>query len=353
MRGEPDLVRVIHRYLMGLGGFRLDWRGFGRHTPRRVCRTKFLDGANRDTDVSRYSRQDVLRILHLHARQLVAWERAGLISPGEQYSFEDLGQLRTLRDLQATTRISAKSIRASVDAMQRVAGMRNPLMEASAVRRGSRLTFRHGGALMDPLTQQLAFDFETSPTRQLQVVRMGGQTPGQQATDVQDMFLRAVQMEETSATTPAAIEIYEEILAMRPNHAPTLINLGTIHYNMREYQAAEQFYRRATVADPDYALAFFDLGNVLDEMQRLDEATESYQKAVTLVPQYADAHYNLALAYERQGHRRRALRHWLAYVRLDPVGPWASHAKDQARKILNTEKLSIVSRRGRLVKAAG
>jgi tetratricopeptide (TPR) repeat protein len=289
----------------------------------------------------------------LHARQLTAWERAGLISPSEDYSFEVLGRLRTLRDLQAATRISAKSIRASVDAMQRVAGMRNPLMEATAVRRGSRLSFRHGGALMDPLTQQLAFDFDTSPERQLQVVRAGGEAPGQHSARVQDMFLRAVQREENPATVPEAVELYQAILAIRPNHASALINLGTIHYNQREYEHAEQFYRQATIADPEYALAFFDLGNVLDEMQRLSEATESYQKAVALVPQYADAHYNLALAYERQGQRRRALRHWLAYVRLDPVGPWANHAKEQARKILNTEKLSIVTRRGRLVKAAG
>ncbi len=315
--------------------------------------SKKLDGANRDTNVTRYCRQDVLRILHLHARQLLAWERAGLISPKEHYSFEELGQLRTLRDLQATTRISAKSIRASVDAMQRVAGMRNPLMEASAVRRGSRLTFRHAGALVDPLTQQLAFDFETSPARQLQVVRAGRQDPARQAAEVQEMFLRAVRMEENPATIPGAIQIYETILAMRPQHAPALINLGTIHYNFREYGQAESLYRRATLADPEYALAFFDLGNVLDEMQQLDEATVAYQKAVALVPQYADAHYNLALAYERQGHKRRALRHWLTYVRLDPVGPWASHAKDQARKILKAEKLSIVSRRGRLVKVAG
>jgi tetratricopeptide (TPR) repeat protein len=237
--------------------------------------------------------------------------------------------------------------------MQRVAGMRNPLMEATAVRRGSRLSFRHGGALMDPLTQQLAFDFDTSPERQLQVVRAGGEAPAQQSARVQDMFLRAVQREENPATVPEAVELYQAILAMRPNHAPALINLGTIHYNQREYEHAEQLYRQATIADPEYALAFFDLGNVLDEMQRLAEATESYQKAVALVPQYADAHYNLALAYERQGQRRRALRHWLAYVRLDPVGPWANHAKEQARKILNTEKLSIVTRRGRLVKAAG
>jgi tetratricopeptide (TPR) repeat protein len=303
--------------------------------------------------VTRYSRQDVIRILHLQARQLVAWERAGLISPNDNYSFEALGQLRRLRDLQATTRISAKSIRASVDAMQRLGGVRNPLLEASFVRRGSRLSFRHGGALMDPLTQQLAFDFDTAPARQLRVVGAAGDIALRQAAEVQEMFLRAVQMEETPATIQEAAEIYDAILVMRPQHAPALINLGTIHYNLRRFEEAEGLYRRATLADPDYALAFFDLGNVLDEMQRLAEATTAYQKAVALVPQYADAHYNLALAYERQGQRRRALRHWLAYVRLDPIGPWANHAKEQARKILNTEKLSIVSRRGRSVKVAG
>ena len=307
--------------------------------------------------VTCYSRQDVLRILHLHPRQLVAWERAGLISPTTEYGFEQLSRLRTLRDLRAT-RISAKNIRASVDAMQRVAGMRNPLLEATAVRRGSRLAFRHGGALVDPMTQQLAFDFESTAGRQLQVVAasstagVGNHGMTQQAAAVQELFLKAVKLEENPASVPAAVEVYEEILAVRPGHAPTLINLGTIHYNRREYDQAEVMYRRATVADPEYALAFFDLGNVLDEMQRLTEATAAYQRAVSLVPQYADAHYNLALAYERQGHRRRALRHWLTYVRLDPIGPWASHAQGQARKILSTEKLSIVSRRGRRVAVA-
>ena len=301
--------------------------------------------------MTRYSRQDAIRILHLHTRQLLAWERAGLITSSENYSFGDLSNLRNLRDLQASARISAKSIRASVDAMQRVAGMRNPLSEASFVRRGSRLSFRHEGALVDPLTQQLAFDFDTTPARQLRIVGSVSEVPARQAAQVQDMFLRAVQLEETPGTMPQAVEVYEAILALQPQHAPALINLGTIHYNLRRYELAEQHYRKASEADPDYALAFFDLGNVLDEMQRLPEATAAYQKAVALVPQYADAHYNLALAYERQGQRRRALRHWLAYVRLDPVGPWAKHAKEQARKILNTEKLSIVTRRGKLVKA--
>jgi tetratricopeptide (TPR) repeat protein len=309
--------------------------------------------------VTRYRRQDVLRILHLNTRQIMSWERAGLITPKDEYSFEDLSQLRALRDLQAqaaATRkhISASSIRASIAAMQRVAGMRNPLLETSAVRRGSRLAFRFDGVLVDPLTQQLVFDFDAQSGQRLEIVRTGeaqAQTPAQRAAELQEMFLRAVQFEENPATLQQALLIYEAILMVEPAHAPALINLGTIHYNMRHFERAEGLYRRATIADPEYALAFFDLGNVLDEMQRLDEAIGSYQKAIALVPQYADAHYNLALAYERQGQRRRALRHWLMYVRLDPVGPWASHARDQARKILKVEKLSIVSRRGQLVRA--
>jgi tetratricopeptide (TPR) repeat protein len=309
--------------------------------------------------VTRYNRQDVVRILHLNARQLMSWERAGIISPKDQYSFEDLSQLRSLRDLQAhaartRTRISARSIRISIEAMQRVAGMKNPLLESSAVRRGSHLAFRLNGVLVDPLTQQMAFDFDATARSRREIVcsvEPGPQTPAQRNAALQEMFLHAVQLEEKAATIPQAASLYEAILALEPAHAPALINLGTIYYNMRQFDLAETLYRRATIADPDYALAFFDLGNVLDEMHHLDEATVAYQKAVALLPQYADAHYNLALAYERQGQKRRALRHWLTYVRLDPVGPWSSHAREQARKILKSEKLSIVSRRGRLVRA--
>ena len=300
--------------------------------------------------MTRYSRQDVLRILHLRARQLTAWEQAGLIPANENYSFEDLSQLRTLRALRAT-RITAKNIRESVEAMRKAAGMGNPLTEASAVGRGTHLTFRHNGALVDPVTRQLAFDFEAGTKRQLSIVGSAAYTAELHELDVQEMFQRAVRLEEDPATVPQAAKLYREILTILPTYAAAAINLGTIHYNLREFAQAEQFYRRATEADPEYALAFFDLGNVLDEMKRLTDAVAAYQRAIALVPHYADAHYNLALAYERQGHRRRSLRHWLTYVRLDPVGPWANHAKAQAKSILSTERLSIVSRAGRLVQA--
>jgi tetratricopeptide (TPR) repeat protein len=91
-------------------------------------------------------------------------------------------------------------------------------------------------------------------------------------------------------------------------------------------------------------LAFFDLGNVLDELDRPDESILAYGQAIGLAPGYADAHYNLALAHERKAERRRALKHWQIYVRLDKSGPWADHARGQIRKLLSREKLAIAHR---------
>jgi tetratricopeptide (TPR) repeat protein len=292
--------------------------------------------------VSKYSRQDVLRILRLHARQISAWERAGLIEAGDSYSFQDLVKLRKLRDLRAN-RVSVANIRASVDAMQAVSGMSNPLLEASASRRGSRVVFRHSGAVMEPIARQFVFDFDASASGERSTVANTTPNPAALEARVSAFFLQAVQLEESGRMDEAA-EIYEKVLHLDPHHAPSAINMGTICYNRRAFRRAEELYRRATIADPGYALAFFDLGNVLDELERLPDAIEAYRSAIRLVPKYADAHYNLALAYERTGERRRALRHWTMYLKLDPVGPWANHARAQARKILSREKLAIVHR---------
>ena len=296
-----------------------------------------------------YSRQDVLRILQISSHQLQGWERAELIPQRQTYTFQDLGQLRILRALREED-VSAASIRHSIMAMKAVAGMANPLLEACLIRTGTRLAFRHRGAMVDPIRRQLLFDFERVdradridpssagfdlyPLRRPGVVAPSG---------VQDRFLAAVQAEEASEKE-RAIALYEEILELDPEFAAAYINLGTILFHQRNYELAEELYRRATVADPAYVLAYFDLGNVLDELQRLDESIAAYRQAVALAPRYADAHYNLALAFERKGQRRQALRHWQSYIRIDNRGPWADHARGQIRKLISRDKLSIAWR---------
>ena len=290
-----------------------------------------------------YSRQDVLRILQISSRQLFGWEKAGLVPQQQSYSFQDLGQLRTLRALREDD-VPAASIRHSIVAMKAVAGMVNPLLEASLIRTGTRLAFRCEGAVFDPIRRQLLFDFERVEQTGSGPAPAPLRRPGSSAVrNGSDLFVAAVQAEEAGDKN-RAISLYEQILRHDPAYAPAYINLGTIHFHLRRYGRAEELYRRATEADPGYVLAFFDLGNVLDELDRPEESIAAYQRAIALAPRYADAHYNLALAYERKGACRAALRHWQAYSRLDRSGPWADHARTQIRKLLNREKLSIAWR---------
>lgn len=299
--------------------------------------------------VTSYSRQDVLRILQISSHQLFGWERAGLIPPQQAYTFQDLGQLRTLRVLREED-VPAASIRNSIVAMRAVAGMPNPLLEASLVRTGTRLAFRCSGAMVDPIRRQLLFDFERLDQYPTEARPSPLRAPGQPAAaeKVQNLFLAAVQAEEAGDKN-RAIALYEQILERDPRYAAAYINLGTIYFHLRRYGRAEELYRRATETDPGYVLAFFDLGNVLDELERPEESIRAYQQAVALSPRYADAHYNLALAYERKGESRSALRHWQAYVRLDRSGPWADHARCQIRKLLDGEQLMIAWRAGKFI----
>jgi tetratricopeptide (TPR) repeat protein len=301
--------------------------------------------------VTSYRRQDVLRILQISSRQLQAWERAGLIPQQELYSFQDLGQLRTLRSLRADA-VPPASIRESIMAMKAVSGMSNPLLEARVVLTGTRVAFRHRGSMVDPIRRQLLFDFERIGRPML---ASGVPVPSpllrareSESRGIQERFQAAVQAEE-AGEKQRAIALYQEILEIDPSYAAACINLGTVFFHLRQFGRAEELYRRATEADPGYVLAYFDLGNVLDELERLDESIAAYVKAVALSPRYADAHYNLALAYERNGQSRPALRHWRAYVKLDNRGPWADHARIQIRKLLGREKLAIASRAGHFV----
>jgi tetratricopeptide (TPR) repeat protein len=139
--------------------------------------------------------------------------------------------------------------------------------------------------MVDPIRRQLLFDFERLDCQPAMAeVCATRRIEEDTARGLQELFVAAVQAEE-AGEKQRAVTLYEEMLELDPDYAPGYINLG-----------------------------------------------------------YADAHYNLALAYERKGERRAALRHWQAYARLDKSGPWSDHARAQIRKLLDSEKLAIAWR---------
>ena len=296
-------------------------------------------------NVYRYTRDDLIRILRLTPKQLSAWERAGLLKITDSYTFFDLLQVKKVRDLCAR-HVRPVEIRESLAAMQKqVAGMENPLLEASSVTAGHhRVAFRHDGRLLEPIAGQFMFDFspEQKVVTSVPVDREKGSADRESASDVAELFSRGVSLEEDPRNQLQAMAAYQRVLEVDPDHAAAHINLGTLYYNRQDYAAAEQHYRRAIQIDPRYALAHFDLGNVLDETGRVAEAIETYLTALRLAPTYADAHYNLALAYEKMKEPRKALKHWQSYVKLDTAGPWSQHARAQIKRILKADPLKLV-----------
>lgn len=290
-----------------------------------------------------YSRADLLRILRLAPRQLQTWEKSGLVKVSDSYSFFDLLQIKKVRDL-CGKRVRPAVIRRSLDAMlKQVAGMENPLLEASVYESRHQVAFRHEGRLLEPIAGQFMFDFASKEQKVVTSPRYNG--PELVITDVGDLFARGIVLEESPSTQNEAITVYLKVLDMDPQHAAAHINLGTLYYNRQDHVLAEKHYRAAITIDPRYALAYFDLGNVLDETGRIEEAIETYKMAIQLAPTYADAHYNLALSYEKVRELRKALQHWRAYVKLDTAGPWAVHAKHQIQRILQTDTLKLVHSR--------
>ena len=288
----------------------------------------------------RYSQADLLRILRVTARQLAAWEKAGLVAAAESYSFFELLQVKKVRDLCAR-KVRPAVIRQSLEAMlKHVAGMENPLLEAGAFTTGHRIAFRHKGKVVEPIAGQFMFDF--SPEQRVVTSTPISSRHETAPTDAAELFARGIALEEDPSRQTQAIEMYQQVLELDPEHAAAHINLGTLHYNRQEYALAEKHYRHAIEVDARYALAYFDLGNVLDETGRVAEAIQTYSTALQLAPTYADAHYNLALAYEKIKEPRHALRHWRAYVKLDTVGPWSVHARNQIQRILQADGLKLI-----------
>ena len=280
-------------------------------------------------------------MLRITSRQLAGWERAGLVSSSESYSFFDLLQIKKIRDLCAE-KVRPGVIRRSLEAMQRqVAGMENPLLEAGSYTTGHRVAFRHEGKLLEPIAGQFLMDF--SHTEKIVTSKASAAPkPAPTNENAAELFARGIALEDDSSMHQEAIATYLKVLELEPKHAAAHINLGTLYYNHQEYGLAEKHYRAAVESDPRYSLAYFDLGNVLDETGRVAEAIQAYKAALQLAPTYADAHYNLALAYEKTREPRKALRHWQAYVKLDCSGPWSMHARNQIQRILQADGLKLV-----------
>jgi tetratricopeptide (TPR) repeat protein len=286
-----------------------------------------------------YSREDVRRQLGVSKRQLDSWERQNLLPSGGSFSFSDILALRTLVGLRKSN-VSAVQIRKAVHAVRKhFREFENPLTEIKIYSQGKKIEVQFAGnKKMEAISGQLILNFDQAEISKLlsfpgQAEESEGARKMKSRREAEQWFEKGLDLEQTGAPVEEVIAAYQKAAEIDPTSAGALVNLGTVHFNARDWRLAEQFYRQAVDVDPEYALAHFNLGNLYDERGDRAAALNHYLAAIGIHPRYADAHYNIALLYQSMGQPLKAVRHWRAYLTMDPSSAWAAIARRELAKI--------------------
>ena len=130
-----------------------------------------------------------------------------------------------------------------------------------------------------------------------------------------------------------AVTNFKNAIALRPDLAPILVELGDTYFSMGELDKAQQVLNSALTLDPDNPAALYALGRCQLELGQVAEASQNLEKAARInrrLPkidyylglaygknnQLVDAHYHFGIYYKRKGSLRNAEFHFQEALRL-------------------------------------
>jgi len=114
----------------------------------------------------------------------------------------------------------------------------------------------------------------------------------------------------------AAVEVYQEAMAVTGRDWDVLNNIGLCYMNMRDYDTAESFFRQSLAETPQ-DVVYLNLGKVLTLQQKFKDAEEVYEQAIQNSPQSAELLTTLGLLYLRTEKNDRALQLLAKSLQLD------------------------------------
>jgi tetratricopeptide (TPR) repeat protein len=280
-----------------------------------------------------FTERDVVRLLALNPRRADQLRRLGLLHASDradQYDFRDLVALRVARTL-LEQGVTVRRIRRALDALRRLApDAEAPLAELRVtvldgeifIERDARRLEPSGQVVMEFSEKGLAEDASASALRGLvrPLTRPGG--------EAERWFELASELDGDPAQWERAVDAYQRVTTLAPDHGAAWNNLGLLQHRMGRHEDARRHYEVALVADPTLAEAAYNLGSLHDDLGDPPKAALWYRRALEIRPDYADAHFNLASTLERSGDGALARRHWARYLELDPDSPWAQIARE-------------------------
>lgn len=117
---------------------------------------------------------------------------------------------------------------------------------------------------------------------------------------------------------PRARAIYEEILAIQPNQLDTLLSLGLLAGQTKDFVQAVRLLEEAIKGDPTNPGAYCNRGLALQELGRLHEALDSYNRAIALKGDYPVAFFNRGNALKDLGEWDAAVKSYDRAIEASP-----------------------------------
>ncbi len=268
-----------------------------------------------------FNQKEVARLVSISEGQVRYWEAIGLIPHVDKnrgqlfFDFKRLVAFRTVKEL-LDQGIPLRRLKKCVQQLKRnMPDIAHPLSEMRIFAYGGQIVLCKGNMKFTP-DGQLLIDFSPEPGTLLPLP----------LDTVENQFFQALESEEEERWEEAK-ERYETVLALKPDHVNSLVNLGNVLYQSGSPSMAEGFYRQALKINPNHVEANYNLANLLEERNDLMDAISLYQNAIREDSEFADAYYNLGRLLERMGNVEAAKGYWKKYLDLDSSSEWAEYIK--------------------------
>jgi len=282
-----------------------------------------------------FTDREVSRLLALTPRRAGQLRRLGLLHPVDRpgsYSFREVVGLRVARTL-LDQGLTVRQVGKALAALRRLLpDSEAPLAELRVAVRGGEVFIEKDSQLLEP-SGQIVMEFSGKELAEevRDSARRGLVRPmARPESEAQRWFELGSQWDGDPAEWERAIDAYQRVITLDPQHGAAWNNLGLLHHRLGRYEDARRHYEVALAADPTCAEAAYNLGSLHDDLADLSQAVTWYRRALEVRLDYADAHFNLASALERRGDLATARHHWLRYVDLDPDSRWAEIARARA-----------------------
>jgi cytochrome c-type biogenesis protein CcmH/NrfG len=123
-------------------------------------------------------------------------------------------------------------------------------------------------------------------------------------------------------------------IKQNPKDFESLVELGNINFDQRNFDDAIALYKRALEVRPNAANVRTDMGTAMFYQNRFDEAVVEFQEVLKTDPTNAQTLFNLGVTMlHGKNDPKSALLYWEKLIETNPNHPQAELVRDQIQKL--------------------